>query len=353
MFDLRSAFEHYSLMAKRYDIETLQALYNEGRSLRDIGNSVGLSSSTVKRKLVAHGVLLRDKNQSDKDKNNWWQKYDFLYEAYVQKEQSTTDIGKVVNASGGTVHSWLVKFNIPTRPTGGTYKKGTTMSLESRQKMSAAKKGKYTGSANPNWKGAKVTDEVRQRRSYDAKIWREACLKRDDFVCTLCGSTEKLHVHHILEFSDYPERRWDINNGKTVCVFCHEKIHKRTFPDWLTERQQVETAAPEFVAKQEQKPFIIERSVLLWLYEGNSTATIADMFGFNDETIRKKLKRFKIKRRNVGGIKRPVPSKQQLEEVYPKLSLKDAGRHFNVGQTLMLKWLKLRGIPTTKKHRHK
>ena len=134
---------------------------------------------------------------------------------------------------------------------------------------------------------------------------------------------------------------------------CHEKIHSRTFPDWLTERERVENSEPAFTAKQEQKPFIIERSVLLWLYESNSSAVIGDMFGFNDETVRKKLKKFEIKRRNVGGSKIPVPSKQQLEAVYPKLNLKDAGRHFNVGQTLMLKWLKLRGIPTTKKQRHR
>jgi 5-methylcytosine-specific restriction endonuclease McrA/predicted transcriptional regulator len=344
---------HYSGMAIQHDIETLKALYDEGRSLRDVAALVGLGSNTVKRKLLAHGVVLRDKNQSDKDKNNWWQNYKYLYEAYVHQEQSTTDIGKVVNASSRTVHTWLTKLNIPTRPTGGAYKKGTTMSVESRRKMSAAKSGKYTGSSNPNWRGAQVTDAVRERRSYDAKVWREACLKRDNFKCTSCGSSEKLHVHHILEFADYPARRWDINNGKTVCVFCHEKIHKRTFPDWLTERERVESTKPAFVAKQEQKPFTIEQSVLLWLYESNSTAAIGKMFGFNDETVRKKLHQCRIKRRNVGGVKIAVPSKEQLQAVYPKLSIKDAGRHFNVGQTLMLKWLNVHGIPTTKKHRHR
>ena len=136
-------------------------------------------------------------------------------------------------------------------------------------------------------------------------------------------------------------------------MFCHEKKHKRTFPNWLTERKRVESTAPEFAATQEQKPFIIERSVLRWLYESNSTAVNGEIFGFNAETIRKKLKEFEIKRRNVAGVKRPVPSKQQLEEVYPKLSLKGAGRHFNVGQNLMLKCLKLPGIPATKKHKQK
>ena len=103
-------------MTKQYDIEKLKALYDEGRSLRDIGGLVGLSSSTVKRKLLAHGVVLRDKNQSDKDKNNWWQNYEYLYEAYVHQKRSTTNIGKLVNASSRTVHTWLTKLNIPTRP---------------------------------------------------------------------------------------------------------------------------------------------------------------------------------------------------------------------------------------------
>ena len=128
-------------MAKQYDIEKLKALYDEGQSLRDIAALVGLGANTVKRKLLADGVVLRDKNQSDKDKNNWWQNYKYLYEAYVQKEQSTTDIGKIVDASSRTVHTWLVKLNIPTRPTGGAYKKGTTTSLEIRQKNICSKKG--------------------------------------------------------------------------------------------------------------------------------------------------------------------------------------------------------------------
>ena len=89
-------------MAKQYDIEKLKALYNEGLSLRNVAASVGIGSNTVKRKLLAHGVVLRDKNQSDKDKNNWWQNYEYLYEKYVLQERSTTDISKVVSASSGT-----------------------------------------------------------------------------------------------------------------------------------------------------------------------------------------------------------------------------------------------------------
>ena len=100
-----------------------------------------------------------------------------------------------------------------------------------------AKKGKLLGKDNPNWKGGLISDEVRDRRSYQAKRWREECRERDENQCTLCGSVERLHVHHILPYKDYPDRRWDINNGQTVCALCHEKIHQRRFPDWVTGRQ--------------------------------------------------------------------------------------------------------------------
>lgn len=318
-------------MAKKYDVEKIKALYAQGRSLRDIADLFGVGANTVKRILLASEVTLRDKNQSEKDKNGWWQNYEFLYEEYINQRKSTSEIGKEVHASSGTVHTWLLKFQIPTRPVGGEYKRGTTMSVDSRRKMSAAKSGKYTGANNPNWKGAKVSDAVRERRSYEAKIWRAACLERDDFKCTVCGSAENLHVHHVLEFADYPDRRWDINNGKTLCVFCHEKVHRRNFPDWLTQRKLVEDTEPSFVVKQEIKKFNIEPSVLLWLYEGNSTSKIGKMFGFHEETVRKKLEIHGIRRRDVGGIRATIPSKEQLQAVYPRLSPKIPGQTSAIG----------------------
>ena len=49
-----------------------------------------------------------------------------------------------------------------------------------------------------------------------------------------------------------------------------------------------------------------------------------------------------------GPKKRPIPPKAELEKVYPKKNLKEAGAHFGVGQTLFLKWLEHYGIPRKK-----
>ena len=85
---------------------------------------------------------------------------------------------------------------------------------------------------------------------------------------------------------------------------------------------------------------VITKRELAKLYEDNSAKQIADLFGFaNDETVRKKLVKLNIPRRPSGTRKIVRPSREEIEKVYPKHNLEDAGRHFNVGQTLFFNWL--------------
>lgn len=68
-------------------------------------------------------------------------------------------------------------------------------------------------------------DHYRMRLEY--RIWREKVLKRDGNKCTECGSTNKLHAHHKKCFYEYPDLRLDENNGKTLCISCHMRLHNR------------------------------------------------------------------------------------------------------------------------------
>jgi 5-methylcytosine-specific restriction endonuclease McrA len=47
----------------------------------------------------------------------------------------------------------------------------------------------------------------------------------------MCGSTGKANLvaHHLWKFSEFPELRFAINNGITLCEKCHKKIHKNNF----------------------------------------------------------------------------------------------------------------------------
>jgi hypothetical protein len=72
---------------------------------------------------------------------------------------------------------------------------------------------------------ARIEDEDRGRRSYKYKHWRQAVLIRDDYSCQHCGATKKLQAHHIKEWKDFPDLRYDVNNGLTLCTSCHTIAH--------------------------------------------------------------------------------------------------------------------------------
>ena len=56
--------------------------------------------------------------------------------------------------------------------------------------------------------------------------WRMAVLKRDNYVCQECGIIGgKLHVHHIESFTYCPDTRYEVGNGKTLCISCHDIMH--------------------------------------------------------------------------------------------------------------------------------
>jgi hypothetical protein len=52
--------------------------------------------------------------------------------------------------------------------------------------------------------------------------WRASVWSRDNGMCRICGS-KGVEVHHIVAWSKDHSRRFDINNGITLCMACHEK----------------------------------------------------------------------------------------------------------------------------------
>jgi hypothetical protein len=86
---------------------------------------------------------------------------------------------------------------------------------------------RVSGANNNNWKGGITGENEKIRRSDKYNKWRDDIYKRDNYKCQICGSKKDIVAHHIKEFAEYPELRFDINNGITVCRSCHYKIHRR------------------------------------------------------------------------------------------------------------------------------
>jgi 5-methylcytosine-specific restriction endonuclease McrA len=67
------------------------------------------------------------------------------------------------------------------------------------------------------------------KRNYDDpqyKQFRKDVLKRDKFKCKMpgCKSSKSLQVHHIKKWSKASALRYDINNGITLCRYCHKSV---------------------------------------------------------------------------------------------------------------------------------
>jgi len=68
------------------------------------------------------------------------------------------------------------------------------------------------------------------RDSVRYSAWRYAVLKRDKNTCQECsflGDGIYIHAHHIQGWNKYPDLRFEIDNGMTLCNSCHTRLHQK------------------------------------------------------------------------------------------------------------------------------
>ena len=105
--------------------------------------------------------------------------------------------------------------------------RGKRLSDEHRKKIAIGNIGKTVGDKNGNWKGGTSKEYAQLRTTFAYRKWKRAVLGRDDYTCVKCGEREGVVPHHILEFAYYPDERFAVDNGVSVCFNCHMGLH-----DW-------------------------------------------------------------------------------------------------------------------------
>ena len=112
---------------------------------------------------------------------------------------------------------------------------GTKMSPETRAKMSVAHTGrralpetraKIVGCLNVSWMGGVSFLNTLIRHSLGYANWRHEVYARDDFTCQVCGKRGgDVVAHHINNFAEHEDKRFDVENGTTLCPPCNKKFH--------------------------------------------------------------------------------------------------------------------------------
>lgn len=88
--------------------------------------------------------------------------------------------------------------------------------------------GCLTKGENNNMYNHDLTDEERNERRNCPQYyqWRKNVLNRDKYKCQCCGNdTKTLNTHHIYNYKDYKQLRYETHNGIVLCEDCHIEFH--------------------------------------------------------------------------------------------------------------------------------
>ena len=122
----------------------------------------------------------------------------------VKKKMSLAQIGK--------------KLSPATKLKMSLSRKGKKFSIEHRNKLSQSK----LKEKSHFWKGGVTEINKKIRSSIEYRLWREAVFKRDNWNCVWCGKKGRIEADHIKPFAYFPEFRFAIDNGRTLCRECHK-----------------------------------------------------------------------------------------------------------------------------------
>lgn len=128
----------------------------------------------------------------------------------------------------GRKHTEEFKKNASLRMKGNKYALGFKQSEELKERRASKIRGENHG----RWLKDRTKLKQDERRTQfkngtdsATRAWSKEVKKRDNWTCVIHNSecSGRLESHHILNWLEYPDVRYNINNGVTLCHFHHPK----------------------------------------------------------------------------------------------------------------------------------
>ena len=142
--------------------------------------------------------------------NKWGKKFEKGHPSYLTEESKkkiSIDVKK----------RWLHPEYRAKMLLASKKNKGRKLTEEHKQKLSLIQIKKWDKI------GRKTKGKDERLKDYKYLGLRRLVLKRDNFSCTTCGVVGgKLEMHHIKEWRNYPELRYELDNVITLCNTCHK-----------------------------------------------------------------------------------------------------------------------------------
>ncbi|MBS4222407.1 HNH endonuclease [Lederbergia citrea] len=227
----------------------------EGLSVKEIAEEVNLTKHSIRGKLRRFGI----RKKPFKIGNEIYDNRDWLYHQYVELNKGYTVIAKELGVSYTTILSRILYFGWKVKghkdidkgaPRRGKKHKEVSLikiretrqrkriitscfhcqksielvlSIYKRSENSFCNRDCFISYLKEN---RVICEDITDSAAY--KEWRLRVYKRDRYRCKMpgCGSQSRdIAAHHIYPKKKYPEKKYEISNGITLCRSCHEKTY--------------------------------------------------------------------------------------------------------------------------------
>lgn len=213
-------------MAKPPKAELERLYFVDKKSPKVIAESHGVDQRTVRQWMYKYGIKLLGCSHLRKGQPAPWNSgpkaphiIDAMRQANIGREPVNKGLG---NRRFDCEVCGVQVFDKP-------YRRKRTCSLACRNKLGNLNRGEK----HWNYSGS-LTREQRKRCWVESREWTKSILSMAHYKCVVCGATSKLQAHHIDGFSDFPEKRLDLENGACLCRSCHLSVHRETSWDHPT-----------------------------------------------------------------------------------------------------------------------